>query len=119
MDKKRLSIIIVLIGTIIISFGQISLKSGMNNWKLDINSILTNYILILGIILYLGSGLIFTIALKYGNLSSLYPINALAYVWVSLLSPYFFNDQMNIMKWLGIAFIIGGVSSIGLGSKNG
>lgn len=117
MDKKRLSIIIVFIVTIIISFGQILLKLGTNNLKLNILYILTNYNLIIGIILYLSSGLLFTIALKYGDLSVLYPINALAYVWVSLLSPYLLDDSMNLMKWIGIFFIMGGVSSIGFGSK--
>jgi len=117
MDKKKLSIIIVLIVTIIISFGQIFLKLGTNNLKLNILYLLTNYNLMIGIILYLSSGLLFAIALKYGDLSVLYPINALAYIWVSLLSPYLLDDSMNLMKWIGIFLIIGGVSSIGWGSK--
>jgi drug/metabolite transporter (DMT)-like permease len=117
MDMKKLSIIIILFVTIIISFGQIFLKLGTNNLKLDLISILANYNLIIGIILYLSSGLLFTIALKYGDLSVLYPINALAYVWVSLLSPYLLDDLMSLLKWIGIFFIVGGVSSIGFGSK--
>jgi len=117
MNKKRLAIFIVFIVTIIISFGQIFLKLGTNNLKLDILGLLTNYNLIIGIVLYILSGLLFTIALKYGDLSVLYPINALAYIWVSLLSPYLLDDSMNLIKWIGIFFIIGGVSSIGYGSK--
>ena len=119
MDKKNLAIILVLIGTIVISFGQIFLKLGANNIKLDILHLLTNYSLIIGVILYLGAALLFASALKHDDLSVLYPINALAYVWVSLLSPYFLDDLMNLTKWLGIFFIICGVSFIGWGSKNG
>ncbi len=117
MDKKRLSIIIVLFVTIIISFGQIFLKLGTNNLNWGILHLLTNYNLIIGAVLYLLSGILFTVALKHGDLSILYPINALAYVWVSLISPYFLDDSMSLIKWIGIIFIIGGVSSIGCGSK--
>jgi drug/metabolite transporter (DMT)-like permease len=47
----------------------------------------------------------------------LYPIIALTYVWVNLLSMYFFNEHMNVWKALGIALVIGGVALLGRASS--
>ena len=57
------------------------------------------------------------IALKYGELSVLYPIISTGFVWVSFLSVYFFNEFMNFEKWLGIIAIIIGISFIGMGNN--
>lgn len=80
-------------------------------------SLLTNWPLLAGYAcLALNTGLL-VLALRKGQLSVLYPIIALTYVWVAILSPMFFADSMNTFKVLGIAFIVGGVSLIGVGSR--
>jgi multidrug transporter EmrE-like cation transporter len=54
-------------------------------------------------------------ALKGRELSRLYPIIALTYVWVAVLSLYLLPDEhMNFFKAVGIAFVVGGVSLLGL-----
>ena len=50
--------------------------------------------------------------------SVLYPIIALTYVWVTILSPMFFNDVINAYKVIGVGLIVVGVSFIGLGSRS-
>jgi multidrug transporter EmrE-like cation transporter len=47
----------------------------------------------------------------------LYPIIALTYVWVTILSPMLFPDTINLYKVIGVGFIVGGVSLIGVGSR--
>ena len=78
---------------------------------------LTNWPLLAGYAcLGFNTGLL-VLALRNGQLSVLYPIIALTYVWVAILSPMFFEDSMNAYKVAGIGFIVGGVSLIGFGSR--
>jgi drug/metabolite transporter (DMT)-like permease len=77
---------------------------------------MTNYNLFGAVALYAIGTALFIPALKGGELSVLYPIVALTYIWVSFLSVKFLGEKMNKLKWLGIALIILGVSFIGLGS---
>ena len=58
------------------------------------------------------------LALRDGQLSVLYPIIALTYVWVTILSPMFFNDVINAYKVIGVGLIVVGVSFIGLGRRS-
>ena len=57
------------------------------------------------------------IALRGGDLSVLYPLIALSYVWVSILSQFILHDNMNFLKWAGVVSIIVGVSFIGMGGR--
>lgn len=115
MDTKPWAIGIVVLCTFITAFAQIMLKISVKGST----SLFTNYYLMAGLLLYLiGAGLLI-IALKYGELSVLYPVFATSYIWVSLLSPRFFaTDYMNLYKWVGIFIIISGVYLIGRGAKN-
>ena len=58
------------------------------------------------------------LALRDGHLSVLYPIIALTYVWVTILSPMFFPDAVNAFKLTGVVFIVLGVSLIGAGGRS-
>ena len=80
-------------------------------------SLLTNWPLLAGYVcLGLNTGLL-VLALRKGQLSVLYPIIALTYVWVAILSPMFFEDSLNALKVTGIGSIVIGVSLIGFGSR--
>jgi multidrug transporter EmrE-like cation transporter len=80
-------------------------------------SLLTNWPLLAGYVcLGLSTGLL-VLALREGQLSVLYPIIALTYVWVAILSPMFFEDSLNALKVTGIGSIVIGVSLIGFGSR--
>jgi len=80
-------------------------------------ALLANYRLLLGYVVQSGNALLLILALRDGELSMLYPIIALTYVWVNLLSMYFFHDQMNLLKGVGIALVIGGVALLGRASR--
>ena len=54
------------------------------------------------------------VAFKMGELSVLFPILATGYVWVSLISPFFFSsDSMNLLKWVGVIIILFSVGMLG------
>ena len=76
-----------------------------------------NLPLIVGFGFHACNALLLILALKEGELSILWPIYALSYVWVGLLSMHFFGDRMNVWKGAGIALIILGVSLLGRASK--
>ena len=111
------AICLILFTTLINAIAQVFYKKGANALVLDFYAILTNYPLITGILLYLASGVLLIIALKYGELSVLYPIISTGFIWVSFLSVYFFKEFMNIEKWTGVIIIIIGISFIGIGNS--
>ena len=57
-----------------------------------------------------------SIALKGRELSRLYPIIALTFVWVTALSIFILGEHMNFFRAVGVALIVGGVSILGLKS---
>jgi len=72
--------------------------------------------LYVGVFFYGIASLIFVFALRFGDLSTLYPIAGLSYVWISLLSIKFLKEKMNDVKWFGIILILIGVALISLGA---
>jgi multidrug transporter EmrE-like cation transporter len=118
MATKTWAIALILFMTLITSTAQVLYKLAAQQFSFSVVGILLNWPLIIGGILYMISSVMMIIAFKGGDISVLYPLIALSYVWVSLLSPMVFpQDTMNPTKWLGIAFILGGVSLIGLSSR--
>jgi len=116
MATELWAIGLVILGTLIGAFGPILLKKGSSRFNRNIFKQFTNYYMIGGFVLYGISTIIFIPALKGGELSVLYPLVALAYVWVCLLSVKFLNEKMNALKWIGILLIIFGAGFIGIGS---
>lgn len=117
MPTTKKAIMFVLISTIFTSFGQIFLKKGSDLLEFNIPSLLTNYPLIIGVLLYALSAVLYILALRYGELSIVFPLIATSFVWVSILSIYLLNESMNLIKWGGVCMIIVGVSLIGYESQ--
>jgi multidrug transporter EmrE-like cation transporter len=88
-----------------------------SSWVPFVSALLHNWQLLLGYVVQSGNALLLILALREGELSLLYPVIALTYVWVNLLSMYFFHDQMNLWKGVGIALVIGGVAFLGRASS--
>lgn len=76
---------------------------------------LRNLKLFSGYCLYGINTFLMALALKGRELSRLYPIIALTYVWVTVLSLFILpNEHMNFFRSIGIAFIVLGVSVLGV-----
>ncbi len=114
-----IAIVAVLITTFLTSTAQILWKLGTGAMDSgNIGSILFNPYIWGGFLMYGIGALVMIVALKRGELSVLYPIIALSYVWVALAAHYFISgDSMNFIKWAGIGSIVLGVSFIGIGSQ--
>lgn len=112
MATSPIAIIVMLFCTVIGAFGALFLKKGSARLRFSLRSIFNKY-LIFGLSFY-GFGSVFAIgALRYGDLSILYPVTSTGYIWITLLSKYKLNEQINRYKVLGIVSIILGVCIIG------
>jgi len=57
-------------------------------------------------------------ALLYGEVTVVYPIMATSFIWVALMSPFFFGDVMTPTRWIGIIIIMLGVCLVARGAKS-
>lgn len=118
-NKRKTSfyaMFLVVFCTFLTSAGQIFFKLGSKTSSFDL-SLITNYNLMIGIVLYATAAFLLIIALGHGELSILYPIIATSYIWVSLLSLFYLNESVSLYGWIGIVSIFIGVSLIGGGSR--
>jgi multidrug transporter EmrE-like cation transporter len=119
-DKKasRLKAVgLVFTCTIFGAAAQLLMKIGMTHFQPDPIAILTNLPLIAGYALYGLNTLLLVLALRDGELSTLYPIIALTYVWVTLLSYTLLGEKPNSYKNIGISAIVIGVAVLGRGER--
>ena len=117
MRTKPIAIFLILFCTLLTSSGQLLLKIGTNSLQLSLQALLSNWPLILGLVLYGIGAIVMIIALKYGELSILYPFIALSFVWVMILSIFFLQETVSLWNWAGVAAILVGVSLIGKGGS--
>jgi len=78
---------------------------------------ITSIPLLGGYSLYGLNTVLLVFALRDGELSILYPIIALTYVWVTILSVIFFHEILNLFKLVGIAVVVTGVAVMGRGGN--
>ena len=117
MKTPLWTIVLIVLCTALTSVGQYFIKQGADRIQ-DFISIL-NLPLMIGFVFYGIGAILMIIALKYGELSVLYPIISLGFIWVALLGVYLLNEEIIFIHWIGIISIIGGVIFIGIGGKNG
>ncbi len=112
------AIILVIICTLFTSVAQLLYKSGANKLNFsDIRSILTNYEIGFGIILYGIAAILLIYAFKFSELSVIFPMIATSYVWVTLLAWYYFDEVISSLRVIGIIVIIIGVAMLGIGGN--
>lgn len=108
------AVVIALVSSVIGSFGAIYLKKGSAKYNISVSGFFMNPNFVFGGFLYLVSIFVFIFALRYEKVSILYPVIAMAYIWISLLSVFILKEKMNVWKWAGILLIIIGITFIGL-----
>ncbi len=116
-SAKRRSVLLVFACTVLGAAAQILMKIGMAHFQPNVVALATNIPLIVGYCLYGINTLMLVLALREGELSMLYPIIALTYVWVTLLSYALLPEQPNLYKNIGISIIVIGVAVLGRGSR--
>lgn len=107
------SVILVFFCTVLGAAAQVFMKIGGTQFHGLNIGLLHNWQLLAGYALYGTNTLMLMIALRDGELSKLYPIIALTFVWVNVLSVLYFGEQINRWKVCGILAIMAGVSVLG------
>ena len=108
------SILLVFLAGVVGSFGALFLKMGAVRLDGGLLSFL-NRRLVLGVALYLGSSVIYVTGLRGGQLSVLYPMVSLGYIWTVLWARLFFKEAFTGRKMAGLGLILLGVALVGLG----
>jgi multidrug transporter EmrE-like cation transporter len=112
------SMLFVLTAGFIGSFGAAFLKAAASRLGGGLKSILTNWHLMAGIVMYGLSSVFFVRGMAQGELSVLYPMVALGYMWTILWSRIFFGEPLTWGKLGGLLLIFGGLAMLGLGRTN-
>ena len=110
MDWKI--ILLTALSAFIGSIGQLEFKRGANDLQFDSKLLLTNYHLIIGAAIYCVSTVFYVYALSKEQLAILYPIIATSYIWTSIFAKIFLNEQVGTTNWIGILFILLGITLI-------
>ena len=117
--QQRRSFLLVVCCTIIGAAAQVLIKKGAG--ALGENptmvqaalAMLLTPALFAGYSLYGISTVLLVLALRHGQLSLLYPVFAMTYVWVTILSVVVFHESMNPYKLAGIVTIVAGIAVLG------
>jgi multidrug transporter EmrE-like cation transporter len=109
--------LLVFLAAFIGSFGAVFLKAGAeklrHGWLY-----LFHWRLGLGVGLFLLSSYFFVLGIRPpGELSVLYPMVSLGYIWTLLWSRLFFGEPFTRAKFIGLGLILVGVFFVGLGSQ--
>jgi len=108
----------VVAGAFIGSMGAAGLKAGAKRLTHEnlIQSAITNWRLAAGVLAYLISSVFFVFGLRCGELSVLYPLVSLGYLFTLLWSRIFFAEPFTRFKIAGVGLILVGVMLLGLGA---
>ncbi len=110
------SMLLVFAASVVGSFGAVFLKKGAALLDGSLLSFL-NSRLILGVALFLGSSVFYVLGIRGGDLSVLYPMVSLGYIWTLLWSRLFFHETFTRQKFIGLGLVLLGVIFVGLGSS--
>ena len=109
------SMMLVFTASVIGSLGMAFLKMGSAHLTRSLWTFL-NPKLLIGVGLFLGSSVFYAWGIKDGQLSVLYPMVSLGYVWGLWWAKLFFNEALTKQKFMGLGLILLGVCFVGLGS---
>lgn len=123
MAAEVTGILLALLTVFVSGFAQICLKKGSRyegkwfngkigiiNWLDSYNPFrIINQWTVGGGLIFGVSLVVFIVALRFGDLSTLAPIGALDYVWVGMLSKFFFDEDLSVIKLMGTLVIVFGV----------
>ena len=111
------SMILVFGASFLGSIGAAFLKAGAERLHRDVRSLLTNWRLAMGVLTFVASSLLYLKGIKRGELTILYPMVSLGYVWTLAWSRLFFAEPITRGKLTGVGIIVLGIVLLALGNR--
>ncbi|PLW79464.1 multidrug transporter [Candidatus Woesearchaeota archaeon] len=105
---KLIILSLMFIATWLGAFGSLYLKKGSGKVSRNLLSFL-NINLFIGIFLYLLSTGFYIYLLQNTDLTILYPLTSMTYIWVMILSKFKLSETINKSKMISICLIILGI----------
>ncbi|MBI4447618.1 EamA family transporter [Candidatus Woesearchaeota archaeon] len=112
------SINLILLSVVGVSAGQLLLKYGMNSLAIDFGlanllnafvQVFSNVFVLLGLLTFFVSSILWLVVLSKTDLSLAYPLLAIGYIVVVVASWLFLGESIGLTRVLGIVIICGGV----------
>ena len=117
MENKNKAVLLALLASFLISAGQIFLKFAAP--ELHENPITwIDFYFITAIIIFIMVFFVLCNAFSYGKLSILYPILSASYIFTFVFAWIFLEEEIGLLKWLGILVIVTGILLIQRNGKN-
>jgi undecaprenyl phosphate-alpha-L-ara4N flippase subunit ArnE len=113
------TVLLTILQCFLLASGQVCFKFAVEkitkfqfSWVYFVNSILTNWwLLISGICITMAMGL-WAYILKHFEFSVAYPITACAYIFGVLAAVFIFHETVPVTRWVGVALIVLGAAFI-------
>lgn len=103
---EPIAVMFAIASTLVASLGMLFFKLAS---RIETRKMLTSPQFIAGGILFVLSAFLFISALRLDELSNLFPVTALTYIWVMLLSRKHLDEPINKRKITAVACIVAGI----------
>jgi len=108
------AVLIVLVSSFVGATGTLVIKKATN--KYNFKKLFLGTDLWLGLFLYGIATVLYLIVLKMEQLTVIYPLISLTYIWTTIFSVKYLGEKMNKWKYFALVGIILGIILIGIGS---
>lgn len=120
---RIVSLALLLTSVVFAVVGQLTLKSAMDNiGRIDRNSAFGETLgraareprLWIGLAIFGISALFWLVVLSRVRLSVAYPVVGISYILIVVLARFGLNEQVPVLRWIGVTVIALGIGIIGL-----
>jgi uncharacterized membrane protein len=105
-------VVLTLIAAFLAAIAQYLFKQSLPKFNFNLNGVVTlirNRMVILGLVVYVISLGIYLVALRFGDLSFVYPTFASVFLFVFILSKFKLHEEISVGRALGMAFVLIGI----------
>jgi multidrug transporter EmrE-like cation transporter len=119
--SRKMLIGLILTSVVLAGIAQITLKTGVNHVTdaagggdlrmnaENLKALLSSPIVWAGLLLFGLSAIVWLFALSRASLSFAYPFAALSYVLIVLFSVLVLHEDVPVLRWVGVGFIVTGI----------
>jgi multidrug transporter EmrE-like cation transporter len=109
--------LLILLDIVLVVLGQFFMKFGMNKvgnfgempFAEFLTKSLSSYLVLIGIVLYAVSAIVWLAVLSKVDLSFAYPMLSFGYILILLISYFLLGENITVLRILGVALIMIGI----------